>query len=199
MPNWFRNKEPDPNEVGDAVKTYIGLVSVDEVARYLEQSQKLLLTDIASKMLQAVVESARKDGSDTEINTLEIHQRLLERARVVGVQKAVEDENRHLDEVGKSVVAFMSSGVDTIRQVWEEHHRILRTREAIRFTQRLVEQVEKSHQQENPMSHRSRALMIRFLQDARERGIDYAEEQFHQDMAELMMQVVDDLRRNGNA
>jgi hypothetical protein len=162
MPNWFSNKEPDLKQVGDAVTKYISLVLIDEVARYLEQAQKLLLTDSASKLLQVMVESARKDGSDAEINTLEIHQRLLERARVVGIQKAVEEEKRHQDEVAKSVAAFMGSGVDTIRQVWEEHYRILRTREAIRLTQRWVEQVEKRNQHENPMYKRSRALMIRF-------------------------------------
>jgi hypothetical protein len=198
MPNWFSNKESDLKQVGDAVTKYISLVSIDEVARYLEQAQKLLLTDSASKLLQEVVESARKNGSDAEINTLEIHQRLLERARVVGIQKAVEEEKRHQDEVSNSVAAFMGSSVDTIRQVWEKHYRILRTREAIRLTQRLVEQIEKRNQHENPMYKRSRALMIRFLQDARERGVDYAEEQFHQDMAKLMMQMFNDLHGNSN-
>jgi hypothetical protein len=198
MPNWVHDEQAELEEVKNAVNVYIRLLSFDEVARYLEQTQKLLLTNAASKILQVLVEYARKERPEAEINQLELRQRLLERARAIGVQKAVEDEKHHQDEVGKSVVAFLSSSLTAMRQVWEEHHRILCTREAIRYTQRLVEQLDKSDQDEDPVYQRGRALKIRFLQDARERGVDYAEEQLRYNFAQLWMQTFDNLHRNDN-
>lgn len=188
MSTWSQKGPPDREALQHALLAFVNSSTVDEAVSVLEQFKTLLLTDAASKVLQWMIETSRKANPE-DINNLEQHQRLLERARLHGPQKAGQEEQRHLDEVRDTVIAFLQTDIATIRQFWEQHRQMLLTTEAIRRTRRMIEQIKGKDSPEEPWWHWRRELYLRFLEDARTHELDYAMQQFVQGFRDIVTRM----------
>jgi len=181
MPKWFQGQR----DLNATLHAFLNAGTVDETVRILERSKDVLLTQTAFQVLQTIINASRQSNPE-DVNNLEQKQRLLELARdMKDVQKAGEAMQHHLNEVRDAVVAFMTAKTEVLRQVWEQHQKILLTDEGIRRAERLAGQLKERDRPGDPRRHRVRELKVRYLEDARAYSIDYAERHYYEGLGEI--------------
>lgn len=177
-----------PEDLNTVFLAFLNTGTVDESVRILERSKDVLLTQTAFQALQTMINISETYNRE-DVNNLEQKRRLLELARdMKDVQKAGQAMQCHLDEVRDAVVAFMIAKTDALRQTWEQHQKILLTTEGIRRAKRLAEQLkegERSGDSGDPRRHRVREFRVRYLEDARAHGIDYAQRHYYEGLGEI--------------
>ena len=81
---------PDPEQVAlaEAMQSFLRAANWEETHALLERDQALLLSEIASQILALMVERAWRNDEEDDARYLEVHLKLLARARELGVEAA---------------------------------------------------------------------------------------------------------------
>ncbi|HEY7021603.1 MAG TPA: hypothetical protein VH349_10840 [Ktedonobacterales bacterium] len=120
---------------------------------------------------------------------LEVIAAFLQTAHDRGVQAAVAAEKSRREEESLAIAAFLSAPLDQTGQTLRQHQHILLTAEAVRMANRLSAALARQDDPAEPMlSFRRdvRRLKLAFLEDARAKGIDEAERQYLNGLAQVI-------------
>lgn len=142
--------------------------------------------------LSSTAQSMRREGERKFAVQMDKYIRLVTHAREQGIDAAVAYEKQHLHELFEAMKDYLTSPMPETRAAFDRNSALLMSDEGLEY---IIWAARKLREPENmggaaeweaKTKNRFRDLRVRFIEDARFQGIDYAEQRLSEGLGDLL-------------